>query len=189
MSPTAAAPEAPTEAAPETPEVPVSSAPSEVAGEQSPLVVPDVPELQEMVPGGDEMAQAEARAAEEAAARIFGIEIPGAPAAEAAEPSVAEAPATEPAPPNLLRRYLLRYPPPPARLLLPPPQRQHRPSTRTQPSPQPPSLRVPPTRPFLNPSSSTHRKSHQNLRQNQHQRLAHNRPHPQTPKTLKRSSL
>ncbi|MHD0301265.1 LysM peptidoglycan-binding domain-containing protein [Rhodococcus erythropolis] len=98
VSPTAAAPEAPTEAAPETPEVPVSSAPSEVAGEQSPLVVPDVPELQEMVPGGDEMAQAEARAAEEAAARIFGIEIPGAPAAEAAEPSVAEAPATEPAP-------------------------------------------------------------------------------------------
>lgn len=98
VSPTAAAPEAPTEAAPETPEVPVSSAPSEVAGEQSPLVVPDVPELQELVPGGDEMAQAEARAAEEAAARIFGIEIPGAPAAEAAEPSVAEAPATEPAP-------------------------------------------------------------------------------------------
>lgn len=98
VSPTAAAPEAPTAAAPETPEVPVSSAPSEVAGEQSPLVVPDVPELQELVPGGDEMAQAEARAAEEAAARIFGIEIPGAPAAEAAEPSVAEAPATEPAP-------------------------------------------------------------------------------------------
>ncbi|MBH5141826.1 bacterial transcriptional activator domain-containing protein [Rhodococcus erythropolis] len=77
---------------------PLTSAPSEVAGEQSPLVVPDVPELQELVPGGDEMAQAEARAAEEAAARIFGIEIPGAPAAEAAEPSVAEAPATEPAP-------------------------------------------------------------------------------------------
>lgn len=99
VAPTAAAPEAPTEAAPETPEVPVSSAPSEVTGEQSPLVVPDVPELQELVPGGDEMAQAEARAAEEAAARIFGIEIPGAPAAEAAEPSVAEAPATEPAPP------------------------------------------------------------------------------------------
>nr|WP_218680294.1 LysM peptidoglycan-binding domain-containing protein [Rhodococcus qingshengii] len=98
VSPAAAAPVAPTEAAPETPEVPVSSAPSEVAGEQSPLVVPDVPELQELVPGGDEMAQAEARAAEEAAARIFGIEIPGAPAAEAAEPSVAEAPATEPAP-------------------------------------------------------------------------------------------
>ncbi|MFM9261770.1 LysM peptidoglycan-binding domain-containing protein [Rhodococcus sp. 5A-K4] len=98
VSPTAAAPEAPTAAAPETPEVPVSSAPSEVAGEQSPLMVPDVPELQELVPGGDEMAQAEARAAEEAAARIFGIEIPGAPAAEAAEPSVAEAPATEPAP-------------------------------------------------------------------------------------------
>lgn len=98
VSPTAAAPEAPTAAAPETPEVPVPSAPSEVAGEQSPLVVPDVPELQELVPGGDEMAQAEARAAEEAAARIFGIEIPGAPAAEAAEPSVAEAPATEPAP-------------------------------------------------------------------------------------------
>ncbi|KIM14293.1 hypothetical protein QV65_33265 [Rhodococcus erythropolis] len=98
VSPTAAAPEAPTAAAPQTPEVPVSSAPSEVAGEQSPLVVPDVSELQELVPGGDEMAQAEARAAEEAAARIFGIEIPGAPAAEAAEPSVAEAPATEPAP-------------------------------------------------------------------------------------------
>lgn len=98
VSPTAATPEAPTEAAPETPEVPVSSAPSEVAGEQSPLVVPDVPELQELVPGGDEMAQAEARAAEEAAARIFGIEIPDAPAAEPAEPSVAEAPAPEPAP-------------------------------------------------------------------------------------------
>lgn len=96
VSPTAAAPEAPTEAAPETPEVPVSSAPSEVAGEQSPLVVPDVPELQELVPGGDEMAQAEARAAEEAAARIFGIEIPGAPHAEA---PAAEAPAPEPAPP------------------------------------------------------------------------------------------
>ncbi|KPH21374.1 hypothetical protein AN948_01980 [Rhodococcus sp. ADH] len=97
-TPAVAASEAPAEVAPVVPEVPASSAPSEVAGEQPPLVVPDVPELQELVPGGDEMAQAEARAAEEAAARIFGIEIPGAPGAEAAAPSVAEAPAAEPAP-------------------------------------------------------------------------------------------
>ncbi|EQM30019.1 LysM peptidoglycan-binding domain-containing protein [Rhodococcus qingshengii] len=82
-----------------SPESPASFAPSEAAGEQSPLVVPDVPELPALVPGGDEMAQAEARAAEEAAARIFGIEIPDAPAAEAPALPAAEAPAPEPAPP------------------------------------------------------------------------------------------
>ncbi|MBP1054086.1 LysM peptidoglycan-binding domain-containing protein [Rhodococcus qingshengii] len=103
QAPTAEAAEAP---AAEAPEAPASSAPPEAAGEQSPLVVPDVPELPELVPGGDEMAQAEARAAEEAAARIFGIEIPDAPAAEApapapapqAAPEAASAPAPEAAP-------------------------------------------------------------------------------------------
>ena len=95
QAPTVEAAEAP---AAEAPEAPASSALPEAAGEQSPLAVPDVPELPELGPGGDEMAQAEARAAEEAAARIFGIEIPGAPAAEAPAPEAAPAPAPEAAP-------------------------------------------------------------------------------------------
>ncbi|QSE87151.1 LysM peptidoglycan-binding domain-containing protein (plasmid) [Rhodococcus pseudokoreensis] len=106
---------------------------------QPSLVVPNIPEQAEMVPGGDEMAQAEARAAAEAAARVFGMTLD--PSGQAVTPSPARAP-VPPAVPPAPAPAAATPAPGPAEALAPP----HTPATTAEvPAPTTNKLTPPPT--------------------------------------------